>query len=149
MEIRIIDPTAEDLALLAPFLERHRDDITLQPARWTVPLARAYHRRLPPRTKEVLRLLTHPDLDGLYSAEDLRAELGTDSLRGSTASFRRVLTDGERAGRWPAGLPVPVESIRRGGAVTQIQITHHRDHEDLLDVFQAAVHGGDPEAAGH
>ncbi|MGW4803029.1 hypothetical protein [Kitasatospora sp. NPDC004272] len=141
MEIRIIDPTAEDLALLAPFLERHREAITVEPPQWTVASARAYYRRLPSRARQVLRLLAHPDRDGLLSAQDLRDELDTDNLRGSTASFRRILVEGERAGRWPAGLPVPVESIKRGGAVRQFQLTHHRDHEDLLEVFQEAVHG--------
>ncbi|MFJ5926495.1 hypothetical protein ACIQF6_28225 [Kitasatospora sp. NPDC092948] len=139
MEIRIIDPTAEDLELLAPFLARHRDAIAVAPPRWTVALARDYYSRLPPRNKQVLRLLAHPDRDGQYSAKDLRAELGTDNLRGSTAFFRRTLTDGERTGRWPAGLPVPVESIRHGGTVVRFQITYHRDHPDLLEVFQAAV----------
>ncbi|MFJ1757365.1 hypothetical protein [Kitasatospora sp. NPDC088134] len=149
MEIRIIDPTPEDLELLAPFLARHRDAITVEeasPPHWTVPLARDYYRQLPPRARKILGLLADPDLDGVYSAADLRAELGTDNLRGSTAFFRRVLTKGELTGRWPTGLPVPVESVKRGGAVHQFQIAFHHDHPDLLQVFQEAVNN-DPEQA--
>ncbi|MFJ1796818.1 hypothetical protein [Kitasatospora griseola] len=145
MEIRIIDPTPEDLALLAPFLARHRDRITVEdsgPVRWTVETARAYYHQLPPRAKDVLRLLAHPELDGVRNADELRTELSAPNLRGFTGSFRPVLAEGERAGRWPAGLPVPVESIRRGGAVITFQITNLVDHPDLLDVFKAAVNEG-------
>ncbi|MFD8599186.1 hypothetical protein ACFV1L_29695 [Kitasatospora sp. NPDC059646] len=141
MEIRIIDPSPEELELLAPFLERHRDCIVVDsaPVRWTVETARAYYRQLPPRARDVLRLLAAPGHDGVRGADELRAELGASNLRGFTGSFRPILAEGERAGRWPAGLPMPVESIKRGGAVTSFQITNHTDHPDLLDVFKAAV----------
>ncbi|MFJ2780201.1 hypothetical protein [Kitasatospora sp. NPDC087315] len=103
--------------------------------RWTPKRARAYYDRLPPRAQQIL--LAAVENDGHIEADEVRH--GGRSLRGCTSAFRQVLEDGVRAGRWPAALPVPVESIYGGGRVVRFDMPGYGTPADPHQAFVDAL----------
>lgn len=115
------------LALLAEFAGDIEED-----NHWTIPRAEAYYRSLPPRAKRILQEAVARD--GYVAAEDLRD--GPDSsLRGHSAALKTALERGVTLGRWPAGMPTPVEPQGPGFG----KVAGYRMPDNLVQTFYTAI----------
>ncbi|RAJ28536.1 hypothetical protein K353_06706 [Kitasatospora sp. SolWspMP-SS2h] len=72
---------------------------------------------------------------GTVSADDLRGEDPTTSLKGHAAGLTRTLTRALQEGWLPEGIESPVQGIGPGYGKVQ----GYRVHADLLPLFRAAV----------
>ncbi|MFJ9777223.1 hypothetical protein ACIRVF_39330 [Kitasatospora sp. NPDC101157] len=132
--ITIEDPTPEALEQLLALAALPEATISAVPAdRWTPERAFDYYELLPPRAKQILRAVV--ESDGRCDADVVKED--GKNLRGTTGAFRRVLNDGVRARRWPAALPVPVESVIVGGQLLFFDLI--RQEPDPLLAFREAL----------
>ncbi|MFF0413419.1 hypothetical protein ACFYUY_23650 [Kitasatospora sp. NPDC004745] len=117
--ITVENPTPEALGKLLALAAMPAAVVTAVPDdRWTPERARSYYDRLPPRAQQILLQVIQGE--GECAAEELRAN--GRSLRGSTGAFRRVLSEGQRTGLWPDGLPVPLVSHLVGGQLKKLEM---------------------------
>ncbi|WP_329492492.1 hypothetical protein OG618_36995 (plasmid) [Kitasatospora sp. NBC_01246] len=135
--VTVEDPTPEVLERLLAFTSEPGAEVAALPdTRWTPERARAYYLNLPPRAQQILRAVVAGD--GWCSADVARGESGR-SLRGCTGAFARRIREGALAGRWPASLPVPVETVTTMGAVVRLEMPNHGTEADPLPAFRAAL----------
>jgi hypothetical protein len=93
--------------LLALFAE-HRDELTLTPdTTWTPARAEHLLRDAAPRAAEILRAVI--TAGGRIEADQLREDGKT--LRGHTSGITQAVNRGALQGRWPHGMPAPIEPI--------------------------------------
>lgn len=129
--VTIEHPTEEFQAKLLAILAEHAEDVEPD-ANWTVPRAKNYYARLPPRAQRILREAVARG--GYVAADDLRDTPGS-SLRGHSGALTRALTSGAHAGEWPGDMPLPVAAQGPGfGKVAGYQM-----QDEHLDVFRTAI----------
>lgn len=129
--ITVDQPTGDFQERLLALLAEYAGDIE-EDNHWTIPRAEAYYLSLPLRAKRILEEAV--TRDGYVSADDLRD--GPDSsLRGHSAALKTALERGVTLGRWPAGVPVPVEPQGPGFG----KVVGYRMPDHLVQTFYTAI----------
>ncbi|MFE6895192.1 hypothetical protein [Streptomyces sp. NPDC057694] len=135
----IIEDAPEDLALeIAALIGRHasHESVTLN-ADWTVPRAEMLLRDLPTTAGRLIREAVLGD--GWAAAERLRGADGSGSLRGRSGAITKAITRGTVAGRWPDGMPSPVQAQYDPDVPSYQRTVGYRMADDLVTVFRAAM----------
>ncbi|MGE7440075.1 hypothetical protein [Kitasatospora sp. NPDC001175] len=118
------------LAFLAPYV----DAVTVETdGTWTRDRIDRYYLSLPPRAQRILEEAV--GRGGYVSADALRGEDGSSSLKGHSAGLKRALDRGVREGWLPAAIEAPVQAQGPGfGKVVGYRIPHA-----IYDLFRDTV----------
>lgn len=129
--ITVDQPTDDFQERLLALLAEYAGDIE-EDNHWTIPRAESYYLALPLRARRILEEAV--TRDGYVAADDLRD--GPDSsLRGHSAALKTALERGVTLGRWPAGMPVPVEPQGPGFG----KVVGYRMPDNLVQTFYTAI----------
>lgn len=124
-------PTGDFQDRLLALLAEYAGDIE-EDNHWTIPRAEAYYLALPLRARRILEEVV--TRDGYVAADELR-DGPNASLRGHSAALKTALERGVTMGRWPAGMPVPVEPQGPGFG----KVVGYRMPDHLVQTFYTAI----------
>ncbi|MFB7739826.1 hypothetical protein ACFC08_36935 [Streptomyces sp. NPDC056112] len=135
--VTIDHPTGDFQNRLLALLAEHATHVELD-ATWTVQRAEQYYRSLPKRARRIVKLSVAGD--GYVASEDLRDD-ETTSLRGHSASLKRLLQRGAMRGLWPEDIHPPITPEGPGFG----KVVGYAMDEDLVPVFFTAIQNVETE----
>lgn len=135
--VKIEQPTGAFQQDLLQLLAKHAANVQID-AVWTTQRAEQYYRSLPSRARRIVKLAVAGD--GYATADDLRDD-ETTSLRGHSASLKRLLHRGVMLGHWPDTIKAPIEPQGPGFG----KVVGYAMDEDLVPVFFTAIRNVEKE----
>ncbi|MFJ3699474.1 hypothetical protein ACIPW9_36020 [Streptomyces sp. NPDC090052] len=135
----IFEDVPDDLARdIAKLVARHDTPppATFTPE-WTVTRAEHLLRDLPAVALQLIREAVLGN--GWADADKLRGPDGKASLRGRSGAITKAVNRGAAAGRWPAGVDVPIQAQYDPENPSYQRTTGYVMPDDLVPVFRAAI----------
>ncbi|MFJ4152773.1 hypothetical protein ACIP10_35090 [Streptomyces galbus] len=129
--VTIDQPTGDFQERLLALLAEYAADVE-EDAHWTIPRAESYYRSLPARARRIVKEAVIRD--GYVPADELRDSENT-SLRGHSAALKRAMQRGVALGRWPEGMPAPIEPQGPGFG----KVVGYRMPSELVQTFYTAI----------
>ncbi|MFF7459699.1 hypothetical protein [Kitasatospora sp. NPDC008115] len=134
----ILEDVPDELAReLFALLAKHQSVQAVQDAQWTETRAEQLLRDLPTNATQIIRHAVAGK--GWAAAKQLRGPNGSDSLRGRSGAITKAINRGTAKGRWPTGMPQPVEAQYDPDNPSYQRTTGYVMTEDLVPVFEAAL----------
>lgn len=135
--VTVDQPTGDFQKRLLALLAEHASQVEVD-ATWTVQRAEQYYRSLPKRARRIVKLAVAGD--GYVASEDLRDD-ETASLRGHSASLKRLLQRGAMRGLWPESIHPPITPVGPGFG----KVVGYAMDEELVPVFFTAIRNVETE----